>query len=188
MILEMYVPILSDIYDDYDKRLNDLASLEDIAGRYESLETLLTDLALEPPEKSVLEARRSGLTGCLTLSTIHSAKGLEWHTVFLIHLAEGSLPSYRAFEQPDAIEEERRLFYVAATRAKENLYLLRPLLNRNSRSFYDQSRSGYTHISRFLTEGRILRELVAKQGMRTETLARYHQEWDREFDVDRNQW
>ena len=69
----------------------------------------------------------------LILSTIHSAKGLEWHTVFLIYLAEGYLPSYQSMSSDDAIDEERRLFYVAATRAKHNLYLLRPQIDTSPR-------------------------------------------------------
>ncbi len=163
--LKYYEPLLKSKYDDYHKRAPDLNSLERIAARYKSLETFLTDMALEPPEKSVLEA---GLTGrhdhAMTLSTIHSAKGLEWHTVFLIYVAEGHLPSYQSMDDRDAIEEERRLFYVAATRAKENLFLLKPAIDRSARWMKNYS-DGYvgsifTEVSRFLKEGNILERFM----------------------------
>lgn len=163
--LEYYGPLLKAKYDDYHKRAPDLNSLERIAGRYKSLESFLTDMALEPPEKSILEA---GLKGkhdhAMTLSTIHSAKGLEWHTVFLIYVAEGHMPSYQAIDDKDAIEEERRLFYVAATRAKENLILLKPAIDRSARWMKNYS-GGYagsifTEVSRFLQEGSILERFM----------------------------
>jgi len=164
--LKYYDPLLKAKYDDYHKRAPDLNSLERIAGRYNSLEPFLTDMALEPPEKSILEA---GLKGkqehAMTLSTIHSAKGLEWHTVFLIYVAEGHLPSYQSIDDGDAIEEERRLFYVAATRAKENLILLKPAIDRSARWMKNYS-GGYaaggvfTEVSRFLQEGSIIERFM----------------------------
>ncbi len=163
--LEYYGPILKTKYDDFNKRAPDLNSLERIAARYKSLEAFLTDMALEPPEKSVLEA---GLKGkhdhAMTLSTIHSAKGLEWHTVFLIYVAEGHLPSYQSIDDKDAIEEERRLFYVAATRAKENLILLKPAIDRSARwmKSYSGGYAGgiFTEVSRFLREGSIIERFM----------------------------
>jgi len=163
--LKYYEPLLKSKYDDYHRRAPDLNSLERIAARYKSLETFLTDMALEPPEKSVLEA---GLKGkhdhAMTLSTIHSAKGLEWHTVFLIYVAEGHLPSYQSMDDNDAIEEERRLFYVAATRAKENLFLLKPAIDRSARWMKNYSGgyagSVFTEVSRFLQEGSILERFM----------------------------
>lgn len=162
LLLEFYMPLLIEQYDDYDKRLNDLSSLENIASRYTSLEAFLADLALEPPEKSLVDkgARDAGAND-LVLSTIHSAKGLEWHTVFLIYLAEGYLPSYQSINSEAAIEEERRLFYVAATRAKNNLYLLRPQIDTSPRRSWDTTGSMYTRVSRFLQEGGILKKFVA---------------------------
>jgi len=159
--LAYYQPLLKDKYDDFNKRLNDLDSLERIAGRYTSLEQFLSDMALEPPEKSIVEAGfKDRDDSSLTLSTIHSAKGLEWHTVFMIYVAEGHLPSYLSLENQDAIEEERRLFYVAATRAQENLFLCKPHVDRSPRSFLDGSRSVFTQVSRFLEEGNILNKFV----------------------------
>lgn len=163
-VLDFYTPLMPDLYDDYDKRLNDLGSLENIARRYVSLEEFLTDMALDPPEKSIIDkqARKTGQND-LVLSTIHSAKGLEWHTVFLIYLAEGYLPSYQSINSEEGIEEERRLFYVAATRAKNNLYLIRPQIDTSPRRSWDTSGSMYTRVSRFLEEGRILRKFVTME-------------------------
>ena len=150
-----------DHYDDYDKRTNDLDSLQNIASRYESLEQFLADMALDPPEKSVIDAKRSfDHENNLTLSTIHSAKGLEWNTVFLLFVAEGYLPSYRSFDSEEAIEEERRLFYVATTRAKENLFLLRPQMDLSAMNAYSSQGSIFTKASRFLGERDILKKLV----------------------------
>ena len=157
--LEFYYPYLMDQYDDYDKRLNDLQSLENIASRYHSFEDFLTDMALEPPEKNLADQRGRD-EQALTLSTIHSAKGLEWHTVFIVFLADGYLPSYRSLENVDAIEEERRLFYVATTRARKHLFLLRPQMDRSARMGMDSGGSIFTRLSRFLTEGRILQDFV----------------------------
>lgn len=157
LFLEHYQPLLKEKYDDFNKRLNDLDSLIRIAGRYKSLEQFLTDMALEPPERSLVEAgKKDRDDGRVTLSTIHSAKGLEWHTVFILYLCEGHIPSYLALEDSDAIEEERRLLYVAATRAKENLFLLKPHLDRSPRSYFDEGASVFTRTSRFLDENNIL--------------------------------
>jgi len=158
---EYYEPLLKERYDDFHKRAHDLDSLKRIASRYESLERFLTDMALEPPEKSVIDAyRRRKDKSRLILSTIHSAKGLEWHTVFLIYVAEGHLPSYQTFGNESAIEEERRLFYVAMTRAKEGLYLLKPLIDRSGRNYQNGDSSMFTQPSRFLYEGNILHNYV----------------------------
>jgi DNA helicase-2/ATP-dependent DNA helicase PcrA len=91
------------------------------------LEDFFSDLALEPPNASI-EGRLTITedTGRLNLSTVHSAKGLEWHTVFVIWALDGRFPSHHAIDNTDALEEERRLMYVAATRAKENLFITYP--------------------------------------------------------------
>jgi DNA helicase-2/ATP-dependent DNA helicase PcrA len=161
LFLEYYQPFLKERYDDFNKRLNDLDSLERIASRYQSLEQFLTDMALEPPERNIVEAGiKDKDDSRLTLSTIHSAKGLEWHTVFVIYVAEGHLPSYLCLEDEDALEEERRLFYVAVTRAKENLFLLKPHIDSSPRSYFDFKGTVFTTLSRFLEEGDILNRLV----------------------------
>jgi len=164
-ILVYYQPLLKIKYDDFNKRLNDLDSLLRIAERYRSVEQFLVDMALEPPERSIIEAGKKDKDDApLTLSTIHSAKGLEWHTVFLIYTAEGHLPSYLSLETEDEIEEERRLFYVAATRAKVNLFFLKPHVDRSPRSFMDSGGSVFTQVSRFLEQGGLLHKFVDVQG------------------------
>lgn len=162
--LGYYQPLLKIKYDDFNKRLNDLDSLLRIAGRYKTVEQFLVDMALEPPERALVEAAKKDKSDYpLSLSTIHSAKGLEWHTVFLIYVAEGHLPSYRSLETEDEIEEERRLFYVAATRAKVNLFLLKPHIDRSPRSFMDGGGSVFTQVSRFLGQGNLLDKFVDVQ-------------------------
>jgi len=162
--LGYYQPLLKIKYDDFNKRLNDLDSLLRIAGRYKRVEQFLVDMALEPPERALLEeAKKDKSDYPLCLSTIHSAKGLEWHTVFLIYVAEGHLPSHLSLETEDEIEEERRLFYVAATRAKVNLFLLKPRIDRSPRSFMDGGGSVFTQVSRFLEQGNLLNKFVDVQ-------------------------
>ncbi|MFA5350868.1 MAG: ATP-dependent helicase [Candidatus Omnitrophota bacterium] len=164
--LSYYQPLLKIKYDDFNKRLNDLDSLLRIADRYKTTEQFLVDMALEPPERSLVEAgKRDRDDSPLILSTIHSAKGLEWHTVFLIYVAEGHLPSYLSLETDDQIEEERRLFYVAATRAKVNLFLLKPHIDRSPRSFMDGGGSVSTQVSRFLDQGGLINKFVDVQGV-----------------------
>ncbi len=162
--LDYYQPLLKIKYDDFNKRLNDLDSLIRIADRYKTVEQFLVDMALEPPERMLVEAGKKDKSDApIVLSTIHSAKGLEWHTVFLIYVAEGHLPSYLSLESEDEIEEERRLFYVAATRAKNNLFLLKPHIDRSPRSFMDGGGSVFTQVSRFLEQGNLLDKFVDVQ-------------------------
>jgi DNA helicase-2/ATP-dependent DNA helicase PcrA len=127
-ILEYYDPIFKGKYDDFNKRKKDLDIFVNISENYKSLDTFLADMALEPPSDSVIDIESSEKEKeFLTLSTIHSAKGLEWHSVFIIHAADGFFPSAQSFESIDSLEEERRLMYVASTRAKQNLYVSYPM-------------------------------------------------------------
>ncbi len=129
LIVQYYLPILKrNQRDDYPKRQKDLEHFSIITERYRSLDRLLSDMALEPPNSSVGDvlATDRDEEGVLTLSTIHSAKGLEWHSVFIIWAVEGRFPSLYNKED-DELEEERRLMYVAATRAKENLFISYPI-------------------------------------------------------------
>jgi len=129
IILPFYEPILREKYDDFQKRLKDLEIFQAIADRYRSLNSFLDDLALEPPTQSVYDIESSGSEDeFLTLSTIHSAKGLEWHSVFVIGVVEGYFPNTRASDSLEDLEEERRLLYVACTRAKRNLFISYPLV------------------------------------------------------------
>ena len=85
-------------------------------------------MALEPPHDSVTDIEAEDKEKeRLTLSTIHSAKGLEWHTVFILHAIEGFFPSSQSVDKLESLEEERRLMYVASTRAKQNLYVCYPM-------------------------------------------------------------
>ncbi len=154
-ILGYYEPILKDKFDDWHLRNNDLETLRQISMRYRSLEELLWDFAVEPPEKgvwkvdpSVPEEERP-----LTLSTIHSAKGLEWEVVFLIGLMDGILPVSFALNCEEDIEEEHRLFYVGITRAKNYLYLL--LHHEGTKGGINQ----FNKISRFVDAPNILSNL-----------------------------
>jgi ATP-dependent DNA helicase UvrD/PcrA len=115
-----YEPIATRHFDNYPKRLKDLEFLEGWADQYDNLASMLTDLTLEPPEFHGISGER-GKAGVLTLSTIHSAKGLEWRAVFIISAAEGRFPSAYATFRDDDLEEELRLLYVAATRAQDYL-------------------------------------------------------------------
>ena len=128
-VLRYYEPLLKRAHpDDFPKRQRDLEHFVSIAARYRTLETLLTDMALEPPNDSVGDVLASDEDeGLLCLSTIHSAKGLEWHTVFVIWLVDGKFPSAYSMHDDAELEEERRLLYVAVTRAKRNLYLSYPI-------------------------------------------------------------
>ena len=127
-IIEYYEPIMYARYEDYSKRKKDLDIFLNISERYRSVNDLLTDLALEPPNESVSDIESPGReTEYLTLSTIHSAKGLEWNTVFIICALEGRFPAMRSAESEEEMEEERRLMYVACTRAKENLIITYPM-------------------------------------------------------------
>ena len=123
-VLEYYLPLLRDRHDDWHLRLNDLDAMRQISERYGSLEELLEDFAVEPPERGVwrVEAETKEEERPLVLSTIHSAKGLEWETVFVMGLVDGVLPVTFALDSEEEIEEERRLFYVAVTRAKSSLF------------------------------------------------------------------
>jgi DNA helicase-2/ATP-dependent DNA helicase PcrA len=158
-VVGFYAPMLRNIHrEDFPKREKDLEHFTTIAGRYRSLAALLSDMALEPPADSVGDVLAADRVddGLLTLSTIHSAKGLEWHTVFVIWLVDGRFPSYHNLHDGEEVEEERRLLYVAVTRAKEHLYLSYPI------DIYDRSTGMVLgQPSRFVEglPGNVLREL-----------------------------
>lgn len=127
-VYRYYLPILKEHYDDYPKRMRDLEHLYTMAERYTTLNSFLADLALEPPDESMADVEAGDRDEeRLVLSTIHSAKGLEWQCVFVIWTVDGRFPSAYSFTSDDELEEERRLFYVAATRAKKHLYLTYPI-------------------------------------------------------------
>ncbi len=156
LIAEYYRPILKSKYDDWQKRWRDIETYLNISEKYDTIEQLLQDIALDPPVESVSELTpESKDDELLTISTIHSAKGLEWKVVFIIWALEGRFPSAKAVDSIDSIEEERRLFYVAATRAKDYLWISYPI------NIYDrESGSVLSESSRFISN--LDEELVDK--------------------------
>ena len=151
-VREWYEPLLERMHDAPEVRAGDLMQLERIAATREKREAFLTDMALDPPQATGDLAGTPYLDeDYLILSTVHSAKGQEWESVYVINVADGNFPNEFATGKPETIEEERRLLYVAMTRAKANLDLIAPL------RYYitQQSRMGDRHVygaqSRFLT-------------------------------------
>jgi len=146
LVIDFYKPYFKSKYDDFNKREDDFKSLLNISKNYKSLKSFLSDLTLDPIESTQTDIGKNEQSQVLTLSTIHSAKGLEWHTVFIISATEGDIPSSYSIKNIKDLEEERRLFYVATTRAKEKLFIIKPEI-RNSR---------FLKVSRFLSSGGIL--------------------------------
>lgn len=127
-IINYYRPILKDKYDDFSKREKDLDHFEYLSTQYSNLEDFISDLALEPPDASVEGMyKKNSDDEALTISTIHSAKGLEWDSVFIIGAVDGRFPSAYSFNSEEEMDEELRLMYVATTRAKNNLYITYPV-------------------------------------------------------------
>jgi DNA helicase II / ATP-dependent DNA helicase PcrA len=150
---EWYRPHLERIYEHFHTRVGDLDQLDQLSGSYPSRERFLTELTLDPPEATSDLAGQPLLDeDFLVLSTIHSAKGMEWDAVYLLNVVDGSFPSEFATGKPELIEEERRLLYVAMTRARDELLLLAPLRFQLTQ----QARQGDAHVyggrSRFFTE------------------------------------
>lgn len=156
-LIDYYKPVFKTRYDDHVKRQADLDSLITISERFQTLEQMLTEMSLEPPESSQSDALPElEDEEKLVLSTIHSAKGLEWHTVFIISLVDGYLPSFQSLNTPASIEEERRLLYVAMTRARQNLFLIKPNLDHGSGQYYRHPGMQFSKVSRFLSENNLL--------------------------------
>lgn len=144
-VLEFYKPLLPRLHDRPEERLEDLRQLERLAGRSSNRRDFLSELALDPPNSTQhLAGTADTEDDYLVLSTIHSAKGLEWDAVYVIHSADGTIPSSKAAGTQPEIDEELRLFYVALTRAKNSLSVSFPL--RSGRS----GASGLARLTRFL--------------------------------------
>ncbi len=151
-LYEFYEPIFQRVYDNYTIRLRDIEQLQNIAASYKSRRTFITDLTLDPPSST------SDLAGpphldedYLILSTIHSAKGCEWDVVHIIHAADGMIPSDMSTGNDAGVEEERRLFYVAMTRAKDMLYVYFPLRYYHRRHALGDGHS-FAQLTRFITQ------------------------------------
>jgi DNA helicase-2/ATP-dependent DNA helicase PcrA len=145
-------PLLRRRYVDAETRLLDLAVLTGQAGRSATLEQFAADLVLDPPQSSADLAGSPHLDDdYLVLSTIHSAKGLEWDVVHLIHASDGNLPSDMALTSRNGLDEERRLLYVALTRARHSLQVYAPLRYFHHPRGHDDA-SGLGKLSRFLSD------------------------------------
>ncbi|MBA94204.1 MAG: hypothetical protein CMP21_00315 [Rickettsiales bacterium] len=151
--LTLYNPLFKLKYDDFHKRQSDIDSLVTIIDRFKTLDTMLTELSLDPPNTT-----QAGSDAVdredekLCLSTIHSSKGLEWHTVFILSAIDGYIPSFQSLGDIEQIEEERRLLYVALTRAEKELYIMKPNLDLSTSNHYKFSGMQFSNITRFLDQ------------------------------------
>ena len=153
IVRDWYKPQLERIYDAAFSRTGDLEQLEKLSAQYPNRERFLTELTLDPP--SVTGDQSGGSSrdeDYVVLSTIHSAKGQEWDFVYVLNVADGNFPSEYATGKPEMIEEERRLLYVAMTRARNELHLCVPL----KYSVTQQAKDGDAHVygakSRFMSD------------------------------------
>jgi DNA helicase II / ATP-dependent DNA helicase PcrA len=153
LVREWYKPHLERIYESVHTRIGDLDQLELLSTQYPSRERFITELTLDPPDAASDLAGKPGMDeDYLVLSTIHSAKGMEWDTVYLLNVVDGSFPSEFATRRPELIEEERRLLYVAMTRARNELMLYSPLKFQITSRPKDADAHVYGGRSRFMTE------------------------------------
>lgn len=144
-VVEWYAPVLRRKFEDHAKRAQDLDVLLEVAAAYGTYAELVAKLSLEPIDATAVDVDAADPgERPLVLSTIHSAKGLEWKVVFVIHCLDGVLPSLYSVNDPDQVDEELRLMYVAATRAQDMLLFTYPALARNGTGEY------FTKPSRFL--------------------------------------
>jgi DNA helicase-2/ATP-dependent DNA helicase PcrA len=152
LLQQALAPFIRRRYPDAEPRLHDLVLLVDAAAKTGSLEQFAAELALDPPQSSADFAGPPKLDeDYLVLSTIHSAKGLEWDVVHLIHASDGNLPSDMALSNREGLDEERRLFYVALTRARRGLHVYVPVRYFHHPLGVDDA-SGLGKTSRFLTD------------------------------------
>ncbi len=179
-----YQPQLERIYDSVDVREADLEQLEQISGRYATRERFLTELTLDPPSAAGDRAGDPLLDeDYLVLSTVHSAKGQEWEAVFVLNVTDGNFPSEFASGKPEMIEEERRLLYVAMTRAKQSLSLIAPLRFHVTQQRRDGDRHVYGARSRFMTDSLLARLEQRFAGRSEEGAGAFRLRSDRQIDV-----
>ena len=150
-VRSVYGPLLERRYDNVQARLRDLEQIEGLAARSQTRSQFLAELVLDPPAYTQELAGPPLLDeDYLILSTMHSAKGLEFDVVYVIHAADGNIPSDMATGSAAEIEEERRLLYVACTRARDQLYVSHPL-RYYTQPWAKADTHGYAQRSRFLT-------------------------------------
>jgi DNA helicase-2/ATP-dependent DNA helicase PcrA len=153
LVREWYKPQLERIYDAAWTRMGDLEQLEHLATQHVSRERFLTELTLDPP---VVTSDQSGNASkdddYVILSTIHSAKGQEWDIVYVLNVSDGNFPSEFSTGKPEMIEEERRLLYVAMTRARNELHLCAPLRYQITQQPKDGDKHVYGAKSRFMSD------------------------------------
>ncbi|GAB1348575.1 ATP-dependent helicase [Ignavibacteriales bacterium] len=161
LVVNYYYPLFKDLYDDFNKRSKDIDTLLNITEKYDTLHDFLSDMAIEPPLDSISDLDNPDKEDeKLTLSTIHSAKGLEWHSVFIMHAIDGFFPSIRSIETAEGLEEERRLMYVASTRAKQNLFITYPMkvFDREMGVTFSKPTRFINNITPDIAEGYLLEE------------------------------
>ena len=187
-----YQPHLERIYDGVETRIADLDQLEQVSGRYRTRERFLTELTLDPPAAGGDHAGDPLLDeDYLILSTVHSSKGQEWNAVFLLGVSDGSFPSEFATARAESIEEERRLLYVAMTRARQTLSLVAPLRYHVTQQPKDGDRHVYGARSRFMTEDLLATMTQCFRGRRDAGGSRLAPGTDRKLGVQqalRNMW
>lgn len=154
-ILEFYIPVLKTIEENWRERSEDFRVLKNLAKEHNSLDSFLENLALDPPNDSIAVTSKpkddannndnNDNSDKVTISTIHSAKGLEWPVVFVNSLVDGMTPHHRSLDDFEELEEERKLFYVACSRAKTRLYLTAPDYFASYSGYFDKP-------SRFIAE------------------------------------
>jgi ATP-dependent DNA helicase UvrD/PcrA len=179
-----YQPHLERLYDGLDTRTADLEQLEQISGRYPTRERFLTELTLDPPSAAGDLAGDPLLDeDYLILSTVHSAKGQEWESVFVLNVSDGNFPSEFATGKPEMIEEERRLLYVAMTRAKQSLLLISPLRYHVTQQKRDGDKHVYGARSRFMTEPLLASMEKCFAGRPEARAGRFSMRTDKQIDV-----
>jgi len=163
VIVNGYSDYLEVEYPDYKERLDDLEQLATFAEGYDDLHLLLDEISLASDYSAVREEGAAQDDEKIVLSTVHQAKGLEWDVVFVINLAEGKFPNQRAIAE-DSLEEERRLFYVATTRARTHLFLTYPLTAGGDSLLFCQPSTFIEEVSGKLFETVKLKEAKSNWG------------------------